>query len=74
MKIAPIGQWIDFSSEESEWQIIWYFWDFWDWEISTQANPTHSYKKEWKYTTSLKLDYSNKNILEDTIEIEIYKE
>jgi PKD repeat protein len=73
MKVAPIWQWIDFLSDESEWQIIWYFWDFWDWEVSTEANPTHSYKKEWKYTISLKLDYSNKNILEDKLEIEITK-
>ncbi len=74
MKLAPSGQWIDFSSEDSEWQIIWYFWDFWDWNISTDANPTHSYKKEWKYEVSLKLDYTNKNILEDIIHIVIKNE
>ncbi len=71
MKTAPIGQWIDFSSEDSQWQIIGYFWDFWDGDISTDANPTHTYKKEWKYKVSLKLDYSNKNILEDIIYINI---
>jgi len=73
LKIAPIWQWIDFLSDESEWQIIGYFWDFWDWEISTEANPTHSYKKEWKYTVSLRLDYSNKTTLEDKLNIEITK-
>jgi len=73
MKTAPIWQWIDFSSEESEWQIVWYFWDFWDGNISTDANPTHIYKKAWKYKISLKLDFSNKNILEDTLDIEITK-
>ena len=73
MKSAPIWQWIDFSSEDSQWQIVWYFWDFWDWEISTDANPTHIYKKEWKYQVSLKLDFSNKNILEDKMYIEITK-
>lgn len=68
---APIWQWIDFSSTESEWQIVWYFWDFWDWNTSIEANPTHSYKKAWKYKVILKIDFSNKNILEDTIDIEI---
>lgn len=73
MKSAPIWQGIDFSSEDSQWQIVWYFWDFWDWEISTDANPTHIYKKEWKYPVTLKLDFSNKNILEDKMNIEITK-
>ena len=74
MKRAPVLQGIDFSSEESEWQIIWYFWNFWDGETSTEANPTHLYKKEWDYKISLKLDFINKNILEDIMEIEIYKD
>ena len=74
MKTAPTWQGIDFSSEDSQWQIIGYFWDFWDWSISTEANPTHSYKKEWKYKVSLKLDYTNKNILEDIIYINIKNE
>lgn len=66
---APIWQWIDFLSEESEWQIVWYFWDFWDWDTSTEANPTHAYKKAWEYKVVLKLDFANKNILEDKIDI-----
>ncbi len=72
MKSAPVGQWIDFSSDESEGQIIWYFWDFWDGSTSTEANPTHSYKKAWEYKVTLKLDFSNKNILEDVMDINIY--
>lgn len=71
MKTAPTWQWIDFSSSESEWQIIAYFWDFWDWNTSTEANPTHSYKKEWNYKVTLKLDFANNNILEDVIDVEI---
>jgi len=71
LKKAPTWQWIDFTSEESEWQIVWYFWDFWDGGTSTQANPTHSYRKVWKYKVKLKIDFSNKNILEDIIEVEI---
>ena len=73
MKKAPIWQGIDFSSEESEGQIIWYFWNFWDGETSTEANPTHAYRKSWTYEISLKVDFSNKNILEDIMNIEIYK-
>ena len=68
---APIWQWIDFTSDESEWQIVWYFWNFWDWATSTEANPTHNYSKAWKFKITLKLDFANKNILEDTIELEI---
>ncbi len=40
---APIGQEIDFSSAESSGQITGYFWDFGDGNISTDANPSHSY-------------------------------
>lgn len=71
LKDAPIYQWIDFSSSESQWQIIWYFWEFWDWSTSTDANPTHMYKKPWKYSVTLKLDFVNRNILTDVISIEI---
>ena len=74
LKKAPINQWIDFSSDESEWQIISYFWDFWDWKTSTQANPTHAYSKEWNYKVKLVLDFANKNILENTTEIEVYED
>lgn len=70
---APIYQWIDFSSDKSEWQIKSFFWDFWDWETSVSANPTHEYNKTWTYTVKLRLDFENKNVLEKTIDIEIYK-
>ncbi len=73
LKKAETMQWIDFSSEKSEWQIIWYFWDFWDGNISTEANPTHSYKKAWNYKVILRLDYSNKNEEKDDINITIYE-
>lgn len=73
MKIAPTLQWIDFTSNESEWQISSYFWDFWDGNTSTEANPTHTYWKPWIYKVTLRLDFTNKNILEDYIEVEIYE-
>ena len=72
MKKAPTMQWIDFSSSESNWQINSYFWDFWDWNTSIEANPTHTYSKTWIYNVKLRLDFTNNNILEEFIEIEIY--
>ena len=71
-KKVAIWQIIDFSSKKSEWQIIWYFWDFWDWSISTSANPIYKYDKKWKYKVKLNIEFSNKNILQDEVEIEIY--
>lgn len=73
LKEAPTYQWIDFSSASSEWQITSYFWDFWDGEISTDANPTHAYKTPWEYTVTLKVDFINRNTLEDKISIKITK-
>jgi len=73
MKSAPTFQWIDFTSAWSEWQITSYFWDFWDGNNSTEANPTHTYEEEWSYEVKLRIDFSNKNILEDTLKIEIYE-
>lgn len=74
MKNAPTYQAIDFSSKWSEGQISSYFWKFWDWETSTDANPSHFYKKEWTYKVELTLEFSNKNVLRETVEIEIYEE
>lgn len=71
MKKAPTLQWIDFTSNESEWQINSYFWNFGDGTTSTEANPTHTYWKPWIYKVTLRLDFTNKNILEDKIEVEI---
>ena len=71
MKNALPNQEIDFSSEWSEGQITWYFWDFWDWEVSTDANPSHSFEIPWKYDVKLKITFANNNILEDEVEINI---
>lgn len=71
MKEAPVNQWIDFLSSDSEWQIVSYFWDFWDGETSTDANPTHSYREAWTYKVRLKIEFTNKNILEDIIVITV---
>jgi len=74
LKSAPVWQGIDFSSSESSWQIIEYFWDFGDGNISTEANPTHSYKNPGTYTVELKADFANKNSISDTVEISIFEE
>lgn len=71
MKQAPVFQWIDFDSSDSIWDIVNYLWDFGDWEISTEANPTHIYKKTWEYKVKLKVDFRNRNISEDSINITI---
>lgn len=71
LRKAPVDQWIDFLSNESKWQIVWYFWDFWDWENSTEANPTHSFKSSWTYRVVLRLDFINNNSVSDEMSIEI---
>ena len=71
MKTTEPNQEIDFSSEWSEGQITWYFWDFGDWEVSTDANPWHSFEIPWKYNVKLKTTFSNNNELEDEVEIEV---
>ncbi|MDD2907897.1 MAG: PKD domain-containing protein [Candidatus Gracilibacteria bacterium] len=72
MKKAPTLQGIDFTSNKSEGQIASYFWNFGDGTTSTEANPTHTYGKPGIYKVTLKLDFTNKNILEDNLDIEIY--
>ena len=74
LKKTPIGQGIDFSSDESEGQIVEYFWDFGDGNISTEANPTHSYKKAWIYTVKLRADFTNNNSISDEMELEITRD
>ena len=71
LKKAPVGQGIDFSSDESEGQIVEYFWDFGDGNISTDANPTHSYESPGTYTITLRADFVNRNSLSDELEIEV---
>jgi PKD repeat protein len=71
MKEAPINQGIDFTSAESEGQVTSYLWKFWDGNTSTEANPTHSYKKAGKYEVILKVGYRNNNFLEDRMDIVI---
>ncbi len=74
LRKAPVWQGIDFSSAESEWQIVEYFWDFGDGNVSTEANPTYSYNRKWNYTVRLRVDFANKNSITDETEIEIYEE
>ena len=74
LKKAPLYQAIDFSAEDSTWEVSNYLWDFWDWKTSAKISPSHFYSKPWKYKIKLDLEFTNKNVLEDEIEIEIYEE
>jgi PKD repeat protein len=69
MKKGFVGSSIDFSSAKSEWQINWYLWKFWDDQISTKANPSHKFKKPWKYNVTLELEFDNMNVMTDQVEI-----
>jgi len=71
LKKAPVWQGIDFSSAESAGQIVEYFWKFGDGNISTAANPSHSYSKAGTYTVELVAEFSNKNSISDQVEIVI---
>lgn len=71
MRKAPVGQEIDFRSTDSTWQIKTYFWDFGDGNTSSDANPSHLYRQPWKYQVMLTVDFTNNNVLNDTLEIEI---
>ncbi|MFA5917058.1 MAG: ATPase, T2SS/T4P/T4SS family [Candidatus Gracilibacteria bacterium] len=71
LKEAPIYQGIDFSSAGSEGQIISYFWDFGDNETSSDANPTHAYKESGTYKAKLKIEFENRNVLEDSVIIQV---
>lgn len=71
MRSAPVYQWIDFSSSESVWDIVSYLWDFGDGEVSTEANPTHSYKTAGEYTVKLTVDFRNKVVMSDAVKITI---
>lgn len=68
---APIWQEIEFIPEVS-WEVNSYFWDFWDWKTSTDISPIHFYSNSWKYKVKMSVDFSNKNILQDEIEIDVY--
>lgn len=71
MRKAPVLQEIDFLSAWSVWQIVWYHWDFGDWNTSNEANPSHAYSKPWEYKVVLTLEYANNNIitLDTTVQI-----
>lgn len=71
MKEAPVNQEIDFLSTDSTGQIVTYHWSFWDGTFSSEANPSHAFKKPGTYKVKLTLDFANNNVMSDEIEIEI---
>jgi len=69
MKKTEVFNEIDFSSQNSVWQIESYLWDFGDGETSMEANPSHAYNKKWTYTVKLTVEFSNKNTLSKQTDI-----
>jgi hypothetical protein len=57
----PVWQEVNFDSKDSSCEIQSWYWEFWDWETSSKANPDHFYKKEWKYTVKLTIIFKNHN-------------
>lgn len=74
LKKAPVGQGIDFSSAWSQGQIAEFFWDFWDGNISSDANPSHSFKKAGRYNVILKVNFTNFNTQETSMIIDVFDE
>lgn len=71
MKETNVWQTISFESKDSVGQISTYSWDFGDWEISSEANPSHAYKKSWTYKVKLTLDFADNNQMTEETEITI---
>ena len=62
---------ISFFSDESNGQITSYYWEFGDGQVSTTANPEHSFEKPWVYNVKLTGTFVNNNVETDTLRITI---
>lgn len=71
LKETTTFQTISFESKNSIGQVSTYSWDFGDWEISSDANPSHAYKKAGTYKVKLTLDFADNNEMTDETEITI---
>jgi microbial collagenase len=71
LKETTTFQTISFESKNSVGQVSTYSWDFGDGEISSDANPSHAYKKPWTYKVKLTLDFADNNEMTDETEIKI---
>lgn len=71
LKETTTFQTISFESKNSVGQVSTYSWDFGDGEISSDANPSHAYKKPWTYKVKLTLDFADNNEMTDETEITI---
>lgn len=62
---------VNFTWTNSSWNIVSYFWDFWNWETFSGSNPPHiSYKNYWKYSVL----FSVEDIYWDVTEKEFFIE
>ncbi|MDD5213079.1 MAG: PKD domain-containing protein [Candidatus Gracilibacteria bacterium] len=71
LKETTTFQTISFESKNSVGQVSTYSWDFGDGEISSDANPSHAYKKPGTYKVKLTLDFADNNEMTDETEITI---
>lgn len=62
---------VDFDTIWSNWQIESFSWNFWDWQSSSDPNPTHSYEIAWTFKIKLTVTYSDWSIksIDKTIEV-----
>jgi microbial collagenase len=70
-KDIPVNQEIDFLSTDSTGQIVRYYWEFGDGTSSSEANPSHAFKKAGTYVVKLTLDFANNNVMTNQIEIQV---
>lgn len=64
MSISSPTAWnpLDFDTVGTIWQIESYKWDFGDWSVSTEPNPTHIYETAGKYTVKLSVVYADRTV------------
>lgn len=50
---------IDFDAVWTIGQISTYSWSFWDWSISSESTPVHTYKSSWDYIIKLVITFTD---------------
>lgn len=68
---GKVGQSVDFSSLQSNGQIVSYEWDFGDGNKSYDPNPTHTYQVAGTYSIKLTVTYDDKRLNSQTREFTV---
>lgn len=55
---------IKFDSLCSQWEILEWTWDFWDWSLSKSPSPIHRFTSPWNYKVILQITNEKKNVSE----------